>query len=200
MEIKDILVFLIVVIALVIVWYMDQQTYVATYYTHPSGLDPTFRFQVRKILLNSKWRDYHDFKEVDDPKLADINIMLKTPDALIDYHSKKKFYPSGKQIQWSITTQSRVKKPMVFINSQNWLQGVPESKLSLKDYRSYVIEHEFGHALSYHHQPCNKSTAPGGVCPVMYQSTRGCPDGYTCGHQVTRYDQSVKIDVAYLRW
>jgi len=200
MEIKDVFMFLLFIVVVLVIWYIDRKMYVATFYTHPSSLDPIFRQRVRKILLDSKWRNYHNFKEIDDPNRADINIMLKTPDALKDFHKEKQYYPSGKQIQFSITTQSRIKKPIVYINSQNWLQGVPESKLSLEDYRSYVIEHEFGHALSYHHQPCNKSTAPNGVCPVMYQSTRGCPDGFKCGYQVSPYDQSEKISVAYLRW
>jgi hypothetical protein len=51
--------------------------------------------------------------------------------------------------------------------------------------------------LGFDHQPCNNDTAPNGICPVLYQSTRGCPTGFKCGYEVTKFDYNKKIKGSY---
>jgi hypothetical protein len=165
------------------------------YYVYNTALDDLFTTRVHNILLNSKWHEYHKFERTYDENKADIFIYLKSDEWLEPYHEEKKFYPSGKQIRWSITTQSRTKRPSVFINAKSWSNGVNESGLSINQYREYVINHEFGHALGYHHQTCKN----GNTCPVMYQSTRGCPEGKKCGYFPDDRDLGRRINVAYLR-
>ena len=56
----------------------------------------------------------------------------------------------------------------VWINFYRWMKGARASKLPLKQYRSYVINHEVGHALGRLHAqcPCENCSAP-----IMMQHT-----------------------------
>jgi len=168
------------------------------YFVHESRIDPQFADKTYDILRESEWNNYHGYSRTYNVNEADINIFLKSDEWMEPYHRVKKFYPSGKQIRWSITEQNRGKKPLVYINAKSWIRGVPESGLSLAQYREYVINHEFGHALGYHHQTCSVDSA-GATCPVMYQSTRGCPPGKDCGYAPDARDLGTRIPNAYLR-
>ena len=53
------------------------------------------------------------------------------------------------------------------------------------------------HALGYDHQKCDSNTAVNGVCPILYQATRGCPDGFKCGYEVLPVDYNDKISGSY---
>lgn len=59
----------------------------------------------------------------------------------------------------------------IMINLKNWLGG-SKSTLPLERYRTYVINHEVGHALGLDHNVC---PAPGQPGSVMQQMTKG-PD------------------------
>jgi hypothetical protein len=65
----------------------------------------------------------------------------------------------------------------VIINLDRWrLSAKPyrDGKVPLTVYRQYVVNHETGHELGYHHEGCPKR---GGPAPVMVQQTltvRGC--------------------------
>ena len=121
------------------------------------------------------------------------------PPRNVDYHSNSINDP----IRFSITVQSKSMVPVIYIDRNNWTRGVPRSKLLPNDYRRYVITHEFGHALGFDHQECSAKTSTYSpetnewYCPVMYQSTRGCPNGIICGSKVSKFDFEKRISQAY---
>lgn len=65
----------------------------------------------------------------------------------------------------------------VILNLDRWrLSATPyvQARASLRDYRSYLVNHEVGHQLGEGHQACPR---PGAPAPVMVQQTlslRGC--------------------------
>ena len=57
----------------------------------------------------------------------------------------------------------------IWLNAKRWIYGAPASKLSLEQYRQYMVSHEMGHSLGYDHAKCPGS----GPVPVMVQQTKG---------------------------
>nr|WP_240188297.1 DUF3152 domain-containing protein [Nakamurella flavida] len=56
----------------------------------------------------------------------------------------------------------------VLINNSRWVRGAMAYGTDLSGYRTYVINHEVGHALGNGHQPCPVN---GGQAPVMMQQS-----------------------------
>ncbi|MBE7162351.1 MAG: DUF3152 domain-containing protein [Williamsia herbipolensis] len=56
----------------------------------------------------------------------------------------------------------------VVINDARWVRGAIAFNGDLGSYRVYAINHEVGHRLGFHHQPC---TEQGGLAPVMMQQS-----------------------------
>ncbi len=56
----------------------------------------------------------------------------------------------------------------VLINDARWERGAVSFNGDLVLYRVYAINHEVGHALDFHHQPCAMN---GGLAPVMMQQS-----------------------------
>jgi predicted Zn-dependent protease len=147
------------------------------YYIYDSA-DSAFKTSVEKIIReNRMWQNF-DLRPVEQVSEADFTIALTPRRGLDRYHRDKEYYPSGKEIRFSFTINGE----QIYIDQENWTYGVAESGLSLAEYRKYVILHEVGHALGYDHSSCNRKTAVGGKCPVMYQMTRGPPKGYRGVH------------------
>ena len=58
----------------------------------------------------------------------------------------------------------------MYLNASRWFGGSKESKLSLGDYRQYMVNHEIGHILGFDHKKC---PCPGCKAPIMLQQTLG---------------------------
>jgi len=58
----------------------------------------------------------------------------------------------------------------MWLNSDRWLKGAKESKLSLDSYRQYMVSHEMGHILGHEHEKC---PGKGMEAPIMLQQTLG---------------------------
>ena len=149
------------------------------YYIYDSNLDKQFKSAVRQILdENTVWRGLVPSTRRSN---ADFTIRLVPRSFLDRYHCERpEYYPSGKQIRFSFT----INRHRIYIDAENWLHGVPESRLSLTEYQKYVILHEVGHALGYTHEECSVYALN---CPVMYQMTRGPP----LSHQRVHYPLSI---------
>jgi hypothetical protein len=58
----------------------------------------------------------------------------------------------------------------MYLNANRWFHGAAASKLSLTDYRQYMISHEIGHILGHDHKKCPCKNCP---APIMMQQTKG---------------------------
>lgn len=58
----------------------------------------------------------------------------------------------------------------VVLNAWRWIHGADSYGDDLTAYRSYMVNHEFGHALGYPHAACGSRGEP---APVMVQQTKG---------------------------
>ncbi len=63
----------------------------------------------------------------------------------------------------------------VIINVARWVRGAMAYGSDLAGYRTYVINHEVGHALGSQHAPCPENDAP---APVMMQQTFGVSNDF----------------------
>ena len=81
----------------------------------------------------------------------------------------RRMYPGETHVHnMSFTYVGRSPTAIVF-NADNWDRKPDKFTLGLEEYRTYLINHEFGHALGlFHHQESSPSR-----CPLMYQQTRG---------------------------
>lgn len=57
----------------------------------------------------------------------------------------------------------------IWLNADRWMRGAAPSRLSLENYRQYMVSHEMGHSLGYEHVKCPDS----GPAPIMLQQTLG---------------------------
>lgn len=66
----------------------------------------------------------------------------------------------------------------VYINDSRWVRGAVAYAGDVAAYQRYVVNHEVGHALGYHHMKC---PATGSPAPLMMEQTLGtASDAKTC--------------------
>lgn len=58
----------------------------------------------------------------------------------------------------------------MYLNADRWYHGSKASKLSVPDYRQYMVSHEIGHILGFEHEQC---PCRGCKAPIMMQQTLG---------------------------
>ena len=58
----------------------------------------------------------------------------------------------------------------LYLNAERWFHGSKKSKLSLDDYKQYMVSHEIGHILGHEHKTC---PCKGCRAPIMMQQTLG---------------------------
>lgn len=176
---------LFILISFIYKKYKFKKLSIITYQVIDSTLDKSFKQDVENIIDNSYWNKKIKLVKTDSKPI--ITIYLKSDKFMDKYHqNKQEYYENGEPIRFSITYQNQNTKPVIFINYNNW-NGVPQSNLSISQYKKYIINHEIGHALGYNHIKCDSSTLIDGRCPIMYQSTRGCGK-YPCGYEVKKED------------
>jgi len=173
---------MIIIIFLVLLFIYQKKKLTYSYYIHGSNIDKDFIDIVRDIIRKSEWNRYFNIRETNSPN-ADIKIKLINRNTA---NTNGTYYPDGSPIYYSYTYYKTGK---IEIDSGNWLNGVKWSNLNLRDYREYVINHELGHAFGYDHVNCSN-----GICPVMYQATKGCYNGNKCMTQPSSIDLSKRIE------
>ncbi len=154
-----------------------------------SQLDPKFPEYVDKILANNGWWSKYIILRDDTNYDVKIQLVEDSDTPSLDHVVKD---DKGEVIKFSICTHG-FDGINIYINYDNWKDGVERSGLTKEQYRRYVILHEFGHALGYDHQKCKN-----GSCPVMYQATIGPPKDHKCLYDITPEDFEVRLKNLFL--
>jgi hypothetical protein len=90
---------------------------------------------------------------------GDVIIRLSSPETI----EKKCGLPKG-------LSCAEMGGKHMYLNSERWFHGSSKSKLSLDNYRQYMVSHEIGHILGFDHSECPCVGCP---APIMMQQTLG---------------------------
>lgn len=107
------------------------------------------------------WGTQARLRQVADPANANIRIVLAEPATVDGLCAIAGYYTGGQYSCWN--------GQFAALNVMRWREGAPGFD-SLDMYRTYQINHEFGHGLGHTHEYCG---AYGSSAPVMMQQTKG---------------------------
>lgn len=105
---------------------------------------------------SGEWR----FEQVSDPADATVRIVITTPDT-----TDRMCAPLRTRGEVSCRNGSRV-----VLNARRWAFGAEAYGADLEGYRTYLVNHEVGHALGWGHVEC---PGAGRRAPIMMQQTKG---------------------------
>jgi hypothetical protein len=145
-------------------------------------MDPQYKVYFRNFpekslvlrILNDERSWGATLGETKESSDADWIVSLMSSDGL------RKRFP-GQDGTLSITLFEENQAPETFFNSDNWKKCPNPAFESQDQYKTYLVNHEFGHVLLYGH----RNDKPG-YCYVMYQQTKPgkcwpCPWPKLCG-------------------
>ena len=99
----------------------------------------------------------------------------QNPDFVVSLATTKTSHTlCGREIPFETSCYNPGQK-RVIINVARWVRGAMAYGSDLAGYRTYVINHEVGHALGSQHAPCPDNDAP---APVMMQQTFGVSNDF----------------------
>ena len=125
-----------------------------------------FSYDVIAILnMRDSWLRFSTWDRTLEKDKSDFQIYLVPEENIVKDHGKS----------FKGLSVAALGGPWIHINYNRWKNGSVESKLSLHEYRIYLINHEVGHLLGLEHP--KKPTS--GPCPVMWQQTKSQPPGTT---------------------
>lgn len=107
------------------------------------------------------WASATALRQVADPESARIRILLATPATVDRLWAAAGYYTGGQFSCWN--------GRFAALNLMRWRQAA-EGFDSVEQYRTYQVNHEFGHGLGYGHEYC---PGAGATAPVMMQQTKG---------------------------
>lgn len=103
------------------------------------------------------------FKDIKKSNMKPNILVYKTPGNIIN-----KLYPQEHLQNLSLTDTTN--DPIIIhLRKENWDEG-RGGYTNVWMYRTYLVLHEFGHAIGYGHAKCLKKGDP---APVMMQQTKG---------------------------
>jgi len=123
----------------------------------------TFAERVEDVLSDPDrgWtaRGRHQLQRVDDPSRARIRVVLANPGRVDRLCARVGLNTAGIYSCWTGRYAA--------LNSTRWFSGVSHIA-DLETYRTYLVNHEFGHGLGYGHVGC---PGTGRLAPVMVQQS-----------------------------
>lgn len=131
---------------------------------HGLDIDPEEAAEFIEEVLNDKrsWRGSGSwrFELVRPGEPADLHAYIATPGT-----TDKLCAPL--RTRGEVSCQNGTK---VVLNAKRWVRGVSYFGDDVTNYRRYLVNHEFGHALGHQHVGC---PGAGRLAPVMMQQTKG---------------------------
>jgi len=130
------------------------------------GIDPDLlAAEVRAALTDDRsWGRTRTLEQVSDPAQARIRVVLASPGTVDELCGRAGLRTAGIYSCWN--------GRFAALNSWRWEVGA-DGFDDITTYRTYLVNHEFGHGLGYGHAGCPTAGAP---APVMMQQSKGLAD------------------------
>jgi Protein of unknown function (DUF3152) len=128
----------------------------------PVNVNETARTIQSVLNDNRSWRGggQWEFQLVRSLKRADLHVYIATP-------------TTTDQLCAPLLTRGEVSCQngnRIILNAKRWVFGADSYRGDVANYRRYLVNHEFGHALGYQHTEC---AGNGKIAGVMMQQTKG---------------------------